>query len=74
MKSLTNNDKNDNIIEYYGYYEENGYLNIIMEYGGDKNLGEFINLHVDYLTVNNIDSLVHSLNNTSHNALKSRFS
>lgn len=39
-----------------------------------SHLGEFINLHVDYLTVNNIDSLVHSLNNTSHNALKSRFS
>ena len=42
LKSLANNDKNDNIIEYYGYYKENGYLNIIMEYGGDKNLDEFI--------------------------------
>jgi serine/threonine protein kinase len=42
LKSLTNNDKNDNIIEYHDYYKENGYLNIIMEYGGDKNLDEFI--------------------------------
>ena len=42
MKSLTNNDKNDNIIEYHDYYKENGYLNIIMEYGGDMNLDIFI--------------------------------
>jgi len=45
LKSLTNNDKNDNndnIIKYVDYSEENVYLNIIMEYGGDKNLDEFI--------------------------------
>ena len=38
MSSLNNNY----IIKCYDYYEENGYLNIIMEYGGDKNLDIFI--------------------------------
>ena len=39
LKSLKKNDK---IVKYHDYYKENGYLNIIMEYGGDKNLDEFI--------------------------------
>ena len=38
MSSLNNNY----IIKCYDCYEENGYLNIIMEYGGDKNLDIFI--------------------------------
>ena len=38
MKSLDN----DKIVKYHDYYKENGYLNIIMEYGGDMNLDKFI--------------------------------
>ena len=38
LKSLNNND---NIVKYVEDYEENGHLNIIMEYGG-KNLYDFI--------------------------------
>ena len=39
LKSLKKNDK---IVKYHDYYKENGYLNIIMEYGGDMNLDKFI--------------------------------
>ena len=35
--------------------------------------GEFVNLHVDYLTVNSIDSLVNSLQTAKHNYFKNRF-
>ena len=34
--------KNKNIIEYYDYFLENDYFNIVMEYGGDKNLKQLI--------------------------------
>ena len=45
--SSFSNFNNDYIIKYYNSYEENNYLNIIMEYGGDCDLKKFIKKYKD---------------------------
>ena len=42
MVNLLKNINNDFLIKYYDYFEENNIFNVLMEYGGEINLKQFI--------------------------------
>ena len=47
LKLYLSKINNDNVIKYYKFEIEGDYFNILMEYGGNSNLEQFISNHID---------------------------
>ena len=54
MINIINKINNEHIIKYYDIYEENNIFNVLMEYGGDINLKQYIENQKGYLIEENI--------------------
>ena len=54
IKNMINKINNEYIIKYYDIYEENNTFNVLMEYGGEINLKQYIENQKGYLIEENI--------------------